>query len=116
MTNKNRDWWRAHLQRIETEALTTKAYADREGLEVAALYYWRKVFKAEAGRAAPHTHPLAARFVELQLCDEPGSVPVPQRSPGCRLRLPSGLSLEMAALPDVYWLAQLTRALPAEQR
>jgi hypothetical protein len=35
MVSNNRDWWRAHLQRIEAEGLTTKAYADREGLVLA---------------------------------------------------------------------------------
>ena len=48
--SNNRDWWRARLQRIEAEGLTTKAYADREGLDAQSLYYWRKVFRSETSR------------------------------------------------------------------
>ncbi|QTQ30901.1 hypothetical protein [Aromatoleum bremense] len=39
------EYWSRHLAAIETERITTKAYAEREGLSVAALYHlpskWR---------------------------------------------------------------------------
>ncbi|MGL1835122.1 IS66 family insertion sequence element accessory protein TnpA, partial [Rhodocyclaceae bacterium SMB388] len=35
-------FWLSHLSAIETEGITTKAYAEREGLSVKALYQWRK--------------------------------------------------------------------------
>lgn len=36
-------FWMLHLSAIEAEGITTKAYAEREGLSAQALYGWRKV-------------------------------------------------------------------------
>ena len=63
MVLNNRDWWRVHLQRIEAEELTTKAYADREGLDVQSLYYWRKVFRSETSRQPRASRPATSSFV-----------------------------------------------------
>ena len=35
-------FWLSHLSAIEAEGITTKAYAEREGLSPQALYQWRK--------------------------------------------------------------------------
>lgn len=32
--------WSRHLAAIEAEGITTRAYAEREGLSVASLYGW----------------------------------------------------------------------------
>ncbi len=111
MADKNRDWWRAHLQRIEVETLTTKAYAEREGLQVAALYHWRKVFKSEAARGQTGGLAASAQFMKLQLCEALPRAASPEPVAGWRLRLPAGLCLEMPGLPDAGWLAQLARDL-----
>ncbi len=36
------EYWSRHLAAIATEGISTQAYAKREGLAVASLYYWRK--------------------------------------------------------------------------
>lgn len=36
------EFWLSHLSAIEAEGITTKAYAQREGLSPQALYQWRK--------------------------------------------------------------------------
>ncbi len=45
-------FWLSHLWRIEAEGITTKAYAEREGLSPQALYQWRKRLVA-GGRPEP---------------------------------------------------------------
>lgn len=121
MTSENRDGWRAHLLRIEQEQLTTKAYADREGLSAAVLYHWRKVFKAEARRAlrAPEGAAQAGpqgSFVALTVTDvRVRDVRQPVPPVGCRLTLPAGLQLEMVELPAPQWLARLAADLMRER-
>ena len=36
------EFWLSHLSAIEAEGISTKAYAEREGLTPQALYQWRK--------------------------------------------------------------------------
>jgi N-acetylmuramoyl-L-alanine amidase len=43
-------WW-SHLSAIEAEGITTKAYAEREGLSPQALYQWRKRLVAGGRRS-----------------------------------------------------------------
>lgn len=45
-------FWLSHLSAIEAEGITTKAYAEREGLSPQALYQWRKRLVA-GGRESP---------------------------------------------------------------
>ena len=42
------EFWLSHLSAIEAEGITTKAYAQREGLSPQALYQWRKRLVADA--------------------------------------------------------------------
>jgi transposase len=46
-------FWLSHLSAIEAEGITTKAYAEREGLSPQALYQWRKRLVAGGRPAAP---------------------------------------------------------------
>lgn len=46
-------FWLSHLSAIEAEGITTKAYAEREGLSPQALYQWRKRLVAGGAAAAP---------------------------------------------------------------
>ena len=111
MVLNNRDWWRVHLQRIEAEELTTKAYADREGLDVQSLYYWRKVFRSETSRQPRASRPATSSFVALRLTASSAQAVQHEPVVPCHLTLPSGLRLEMAQLPELQWLVQLGRAL-----
>ena len=44
-----RQYWSKHLAAIAAEGVSSKAYAKREGLAVASLYFWRRRLKEEAG-------------------------------------------------------------------
>lgn len=95
------EFWAAHVAAIKLEAISASEYARRHGLSVTALYYWQRKLKAnaEVGDAGPES-----KFVALRVAA--------QRPSPCTLVLPSGLHLEMSALPAPEWLAALGRALP----
>ena len=75
MTNKVD--WAAHLQAIETEGISIKDYAAREGLSVASLYYHRRRVSDE-GRRTEGASPLVA----VQLAERRPPVAVPIRKAG----------------------------------
>lgn len=116
MTSRNRDWWRAHLQCIEREGLTTKAYADREGIAPASLYYWRKTLKAEAGSEPLGQESIKSKFMAVTLADTQTADPLPGKTAHCCLILPSGLRLEMSSLPSARWLMELGQSLAQASR
>lgn len=106
VTQPNRDWWQSHLSRIEREKISTKAYADREGLSVGALYHWRKVFKSEQSLDVACVS--SSKFLSVTTCSmETNSTPSTGRA-YCELVLPGGIRLEMASLPSARWLAELS--------
>lgn len=93
-------FWLSHLSAIEAEDITTKAYAEREGLSVKALYAWRKrvVSGTRRNRAV-------GGFVPVQISG------VAAAQAGCTVVIDADLRLECAALPSVDWLAALSRVL-----
>lgn len=95
------EFWAVHVAAAKLEAISASEYARRHGLSVAALYYWQRKLRSsaessEAGRGS--------KFVALRVAVQH---PCP-----CKLTLPSGLHLEMSALPAAEWLAALERAFP----
>ena len=99
------EYWAGHLAAIEQEGLSTKAYAEREGLSKAALYYWRKVLKARSHLNQEKTGSGTA-FVAVQLTETGGSgrsAPAPSSV----VRLPGSVVLELVSVPDPAWLAML---------
>ena len=94
------EYWSQHLAAIEREGIATKAYAEREGLSVAALYAWRRELKSRSV-PVPVTQ---KRFVAVEVTGAGRPVP-------CRLRLGGGVELELSTLPDPEWLAELHAAL-----
>lgn len=97
---KKAQYWSAHLVAIESEGITTKAYAQREGLSATSLYYWRKRFKAEATGGVSTSRQL----VPVQV----GSASAPVLA--CTLTLAPGVHLDLPQLPDPHWLAALMSA------
>ena len=95
------EFWVAHVAAAKLEAISASEYARRHSLSVAALYYWQRKLKSNAEASAAGQ---MSKFVALRIAAEP---PNP-----CTLVLPSGLHLEMSALPTPEWLAALGRALP----
>jgi transposase-like protein len=98
------EFWRKHLAAIEVEDITTKAYAEREGLSVHMLYQWRRQLR-DTVVAKP------SGFVAVQM---PPAEPAP--STCCQLQIGHAVRMEFAALPDAHWLAALAAALIREER
>lgn len=95
------EFWLSHLSAIEAEGITTKAYAEREGLSPQALYQWRKRLVA-GGRSS---RAKLGGFVPIQI------EPAMAARGGCAVVIDAGLRLECASLPSVDWLAALSAAL-----
>lgn len=95
------EFWAAHVAAAKLETISASEYARRHGLSVAALYYWQHKLKSNAGAggAGRESKFVALRVAALCPCS-------------CTLVMPSGLHLEMSALPTPEWLAALGRALP----
>jgi transposase len=103
MTKKER-YWSKHLAAIAAEGITTKAYAEREGLSADSLYYWRKRLKEEASAEAGAIHSAKRQLVPVQVAPSSSS------RARCTLTLVPGVHLELAQLPDPQWLASLAAA------
>ena len=112
-------WWESHLNAIASEGIDAKTYAQREGLAVSNLYYWRRRIKAQIHgplQPAPRstmavTAPPSRRFVSVTLganSDHTINRHV--------LILGSGLRLELSSLPTPQWLAQVSQAIAAQVR
>jgi len=98
------DFWRAHVLAAKQEAQSASEYARRNGLSVKSLYYWQRKLKESGDSDGPVR---ASKFIALRIA--------PGGSNHCTLSLPTGLRLEMSALPQPEWLASLARALPGER-
>jgi hypothetical protein len=107
-------FWLRHLEAIAEENITTKAYAEREGLPVWRLYDARKKLaqQRKADGTQNHTGRRDRGFVSvaLQLPAKPDRTVALAPSP-CHLHLQGGTHLEFPRLPDVHWLSQLISAL-----
>lgn len=95
------EFWAAHVAAAKLETISASEYSRRHGLSVAALYYWQRKLKSNAGASGAGQE---SKFVALRIAA--------QRPCLCTLALPSGMHLEMSALPAPEWLAALARALP----
>ena len=100
------EFWLSHLSAIEAEGITTKAYAQREGLSPQALYQWRKRLVADARPRRTQRGGFAAIQIEPSIASRTE----------CTVVIDSELRLECAALPSVDWLAALSAALSERGR
>jgi transposase len=98
-------YWSAHLAAIEREGVTTRAYASREGLSVAALYSWRRALKEPARLPKAKT----GGFVAVALPAEMNAELV--QAPPCRVRIWDAVTLEFPAMPPAEWVAALCVSL-----
>lgn len=99
-----RSFWRHHLETIEAEGVTTKAYAEREGLSVASLYMWRSELRREPQVPAANASRVS-RFVAIEVEQQAR----PEARPA--LHLGRSVTLEMASLPEPAWLAALVQSM-----
>ncbi|HUX90572.1 MAG TPA: hypothetical protein VMV48_07780 [Gallionellaceae bacterium] len=96
------EFWVAHVAAVKREAISASAYARQHGLSVAALYYWQRKLKEsdKVNESVQHR-----KFVALRIAT------AVQQLNNYTLLLPSGLRLEMSALPAPEWMAALVRAV-----
>jgi hypothetical protein len=95
-------FWLAHLRRIESAGIATKAYAARRGLSVHALYQARKQLVRLGAWPERRRSEAAPTFAPVRVIDTPvASVPA------CRLRFADGSVLEWSAAPAPEALAAL---------
>jgi hypothetical protein len=102
LTEKQQHWL-THIQSCEQSGLTMKAYAQQNGLNVSALYAWKKTLRHKGAIDAPESgaKPLFRKAT------------VSDYSPGrARLLHPCGLVLEFDVGTDPRWVASLLRAMP----
>jgi len=96
-------FWMAHVAAAKLETISASAYAKRHGISIAALYYWQRKLKKPTGVGKSDR---ASKFVALRV----DNAVVAQPPSACMLVLPSGMRLEMSALPAPEWLVALGRA------
>ncbi|MDL2357274.1 MAG: transposase, partial [Pseudomonadota bacterium] len=90
------EFWKQHVAAIRQEGVAVTVYAKRHCLSLASLYYWRQKLQEVDGGATPSAH---GKFVDVRIAE------AAPPSGACTLILPSGLRLEMPALPAPTWLA-----------
>lgn len=100
------EYWSHHLAAIAAEGISTQAYAKREGLAVASLYYWRK--RLNAANSKDSVLP-SGRFIAVQLQER-------NEGSGCQLHIGAGVQLNLPQLPSPHWLAELCLALAGQER
>jgi hypothetical protein len=105
LTERER-YWRGHLRRIEATGVGTKAYGQRHGLSVDALYQARKQLVA-LGAWPERKKPAAVApvFAPLRVIDAPAA------EFACRVRLADGTVLEWSTAPGAELLAALLEQL-----
>lgn len=96
--------WPAHLAAIEAEGISTQAYARREGISAATLYYWRRRLKPTVSSSA------AVSLVPVQVREEMAV------APRCTVWLAPGVRLELSTLPPASWLSEVTAAVSRQVR
>ncbi len=101
LTERER-YWRGHLRRIEATGVGTKAYGQRHGLSVGALYQARRQLVALGAWPEREESAVAAPvFTPLRVIDAPAA------GVACRVRLADGTVLEWSAAPEPAVLATL---------
>jgi len=88
------DFWLSHLQRAQSERISVRAYARREGLSEQSLYAARRHGRRVAA-------PAPAGFAAVRVAG----------FGGCELSLPGGVTLRLPEAPSAIWLATFLREL-----
>ena len=90
--------WQQHLEQARTQGLSFAEYAKANGLKVATLYYWNKVF---ARQKVDAQRPVKFHAVNV----------IPATTAPCVLQLSNLVVLQLSALPEPAWLVDLYRQL-----
>ena len=104
------DFWAGHLAAIKAEGVTTRMYAEREGLAVAALYKWRRRLKV--GGLTSRAAAASGGFVPVTI--QTAQATAAERA--CCVHIGEDLRLELEQLPSPEWLAALAAAVVGRVR
>ena len=101
--------WHDHLTSASVAGISLRAYATREGLPVQSLYTWKQKLRKKG------LWPTAQQAVTLRRAKVIGAPPPPSPagSPGYRIHLPNGVTVELPAsgLPPLAEVLRLAGAL-----
>ncbi len=98
LTEKQR-YWLEHIETAEREGLSPRAYAERHGIRVAQLYYWRSTLR-KRGVLGSKDEP--AEVFAVRVHDTRGEV---------RVHLPNGVVVACSQpLSESAWLSVLRGA------
>ena len=96
-----------HARACESEGVSLLQYCRDKGLSVYSLYSTRRRLVQKGviagGRAGGKAAGKPGRFVAVRVAASSPAV----TGPSCRLRHPSGWTIECASLPDPRWLSRL---------
>ena len=108
---KTKQDWAGHVAAIKAQGISTIDYARQHGLAKSTLYLWQKKLRRASAEISKPDSPRApaqsSKFITLRM-SEPQRL-APPTPAQCTLVLPSGMRLEMPALPAPQWLAELGR-------
>ena len=100
------EFWSSHVEACRRDRTAVSVYARQHGLTLSSLYYWRRKLKLAAAGSDGSASGVAGKFVALRVVDASAGVV----TSACTLVLPSGLRMELAALPSPAWLLALDQA------
>jgi len=108
---KAKQYWAGHVAAIKAQGISTIDCAQQHALARSTLYHWQNKLRragAETSKPDKSTAPTQpSKFIALRMSDPQRLVPPTPTN--CTLVLPSGMRLEMAALPAPQWLSELGR-------
>ncbi len=98
LTEKQR-YWLEHIETAEREGLCPRAYAERHGIRVSQLYYWRSTLRK---RGVLESKEAPAEFVAVRVRESRAEV---------RVHLPNGVVVACSQpLTEAAWLSVLRGA------
>ncbi len=103
--NVKEKYWLDHIRQAEQSDETFKSYAERQGLNLKALYDWRSRLKSK-GVIDASLRALTKQAVTFSKVIVTPSLP----RAVVELRV-GGVTLSTETLPDAAWLAHLVQAL-----
>ena len=94
--------WRSHLERMEEEGLSIRAYAQREGISEQSLYTFRRKLKQ---RSNPSAAPVGFATFNVSGLRDAGRG-------SCVLEWANGVRLHCEGWPDPAWLIAVMEQAP----
>ena len=104
---EKQQYWFDHLRNCQTSGGTIKAYAEKHGLSLPSLYFWKRQLREDG--LLEGNRQTSVRFRRLEMC--PGAVPLPVAG---RICLPNGVTVEWSVQGEeaLHTVLRAAAALP----